>query len=113
MPEQKVPDEVIQDLERTILDLHKKARSPNTPLPQALALSNRAQELRDQLVELLAARFHERSSEYGEALAEVRDALAEAKRALEEIRNAVEIISVITKVFSAIDKLLRAASSFI
>lgn len=113
MADVKVSATVVNGIKDSIKLLHVSARNPNTPLPQALACRNRAQELFDQLIELEAARFNSTAKQYKDAIEGVKAATKELKDAANEIDKIIKTIQKAGKLFGEVDKLLKKAVSFL
>lgn len=103
--DKKARDALYKSFEELVI----KSMAPGLPLPQKLALKNRAQELRDQWVELEAARFNADAAQYQKAAAKVGEAIVDLRRAIREIDDAIAIADKASKVFALVDKLLQTA----
>lgn len=111
MPESLVPlNPVTRDeYVAAIQDLQIRSMNPNTPVPQRLALINRAQEMRTQMMEIEAARFNENSSEYQGAIETLNKAIRGLRKDIKEIDDAIRILDSVSIAFAAGDRLLTAA----
>jgi uncharacterized protein YukE len=92
-----------------ILDLQIRSMDSHVPVPQRLALLNRAQEMRTQMMEIEAARFNDSSSKYQAALKTLNGAIAQLRKSIKKINDAIKILDDAAKVFAAADKLLTVA----
>ena len=106
----KAPKQTRDSLRSAIKELQYKAMGPGIPIAQRMALKNRAQELRDQLIELEAARFNQATGKYKQALAKVQSTIADLRKTIKEIDNIIKIVEKAGKVFGAMDGLLRTAA---
>jgi len=92
-----------------IEDLQLRSMDPNLSLPQRVALLNRSQELRAQLVEIEAARFNKASANYIEAIKTLNQTITDLRAAAKRIDKAIALLDTAGKVFAAADKLLTEA----
>ena len=108
----KAPKTTRDSLRSAIRDLQRKAMGPGIPIAQRMALKNRAQELRDQLIELEAARFNQATDKYKKALAKVQGTIVDLRTTIKKIDNIIKIVEKAGKVFGAMDGLLKTAAKF-
>lgn len=111
--EAKAKKKTVDEIYASFEELVFKSMDPNTPIAQRQALSNRAQELRVQWIELEAARFNTAADQYKTRLARVDAAVADLRAAIASIDDAIRIADKAGKLFAAVDKLLKVAVSFV
>ena len=93
-----------------ILDLQLRSMNPNAPVPQRLALLNRAQEMRTQMMEIEAARFNANSTKYQAAIDTLNKTIGDLRKAIKKIDDTIKVLDTAAKVFAAGDKLLTEAA---
>ena len=86
---------------------------PGIPIPQMIALKNRAQELFDQLIELDAAEFNAEAANYTAAIEGLEEAISDLRKSLQEINDAIDHLEKAAAVFKALDGLLKVAARFV
>lgn len=106
-------DHVLAEMRAAVFDLQRRALSPGIPIPQILALKNRAQELGDQVVEMEAARFNAATQDYLAAIDELCQATATLRSATRDLTDVVEVLDKATRVFALADKVMKKAASFV
>lgn len=106
-------DHVLAEMRAAVFDLQRRALSLGIPIPQILALKNRAQELGDQVIELEAARFNATTQDYLAAIDELSQATAALRSATRDLEDAVEILDKAGQVFKVADKVMKKAANFL
>ena len=113
MPTTPVPEQTRDELSNIIRDLQKQAMKPGIPIPQMIALKNRAQELFDQLIELDAAEFNAEAANYMTAIQGLEATILDLRKSLEEIDDAIDHLEKAAAVFKALDGVLKVAARFV
>jgi ABC-type transporter Mla subunit MlaD len=112
MPTQPVPQTTRDELLAAIQGLQRKAMKPGIPIPQMIALKNRAQELFDQLIELDAAEFNEGTADYAAATETLNGTIKDLRENIRDIDDIIENLEKVAAVFKALDGLLKVAAKF-
>lgn len=88
--------------------LHEEAIS-GRPIPMATRkeMKDQAAALRDQWMELEAARFNEAADEYKAAVGSVKGRLVKLRKELDDVSDAVKVVERATSVLQSVHRLLK------
>lgn len=109
MPEVPVPQVTRDELLEIIKDLQRRAMAPGIPIPQQLALKNRAMELYDQFLELDASEFNNTATDYEDALGQLNKTISDLRTDIRAIDDNIIILGRAASVFKALDGILKIA----